>query len=173
MESLLIYVEGPGTAADPALCERLVEGLLKQEHDWTVAPPRFVNEPDEAVNAAAKGGDGELWTVGLVSGVPTDVVQAAEEEIREDLLLLVDALPDAARVHLGEFVIEFREEAVGFHDGGEGDARFLTAVGRRMRAPGMRVADLRLVRAQRVQLVGRRPERRRPSRVPEARSRGA
>jgi len=123
-ELLLVTVEGPGTQAEAAICERLVQGLLEDRAEWTVRPPTFLNEPDENANAVAGPEDEELWMVGLFTYLP-GAEPHAEERVRDDLEVIAAAVSRTAREHGLAFEIEFRGEAVDWLDGSKADDGFV------------------------------------------------
>ena len=68
-----------------------------------------------------------LRTVGVVVVLPDADVGAQENAVRHDVATLIDGMSELSRRAGIEFVVEYREEAVGFVDGGVGDARFVAA----------------------------------------------
>jgi hypothetical protein len=86
--------------------------------------PSFVDQVDE-VPVTAPGDVPVLRTVGVVVALPDTDEGADENAVRHDVTAIVDSMSGLARRAGIEFVVEYREEAVGFLDGGVGDARFV------------------------------------------------
>jgi hypothetical protein len=66
-----------------------------------------------------------LHTVGVVLALPEADDGVYEDALRHDVAALVETMSGLARRAGIEFVVEYRNEAVGFLDGGAGDARLV------------------------------------------------
>ena len=68
-----------------------------------------------------------LRTVGVVVALPDTDEGADNDAVRHDVAALIDSMSGLAQRAGIEFVVEYREEAVGFLDGGVDDARFVAS----------------------------------------------
>jgi hypothetical protein len=64
-----------------------------------------------------------LRTAGVVMELPEPGEGIDEQVMRSDVDALVSAMSSLAKRHRIEFSVEYREEQIGFLDGGEHDAR--------------------------------------------------
>ena len=74
------------------------------------------------MNTPAKDDLPVLRTVGIVVALPDTGERAEEDAIRHDVTALIKGMSDLARRAAIEFIVEYREEAIGFLDGGISDA---------------------------------------------------
>jgi hypothetical protein len=115
---LLVCVDG--SASEEALaCRTEVEAL--STHGWTY-PPEFVDQVDEV---PVYGPDDlpTLRTVGVCIALPEPEPSTPEADVRRDVAALVDAMSQLAKRAGIEFAVEYREEQLGFLDGGPADVR--------------------------------------------------
>jgi len=122
--ALLVCVDGSASEDDAQACREQFDILSQRA--WTYRPS-FVDQLDE-VPATAPGDLPVLRTVGVVVALPDTDEGADEDAVRRDVAAVVDGMSGLARRAGIEFVVEYREEAVGFLDGGVGDAHFVTDV---------------------------------------------
>jgi hypothetical protein len=118
---LLVCVDGHASDDDARACRDRFGALQTQR--WTYSPA-FVDQVDD-VPATGPDDLPSLRTVGVSMALPEPEDTCDENEVRRDMAALVGAMSDLANRARIEFVVEYREEAVGFLDGGDGDARFV------------------------------------------------
>jgi hypothetical protein len=121
MPDLLVCVEGDASDTDAAACRGEFERLMTRS--WTYRP-----EMVDTVDPIAVVGPDDLpaiRTVGLVVALPDPEHGAGERAVRHDVTQLVDSISSLARRAGLGFVVEYREEEIGFLDGGPLDGRFL------------------------------------------------
>ena len=123
MPALLVCVEGSASDEDARACREQVQVL--DQRAWSFRPS-FVDQVDE-VAVTTPGELPALRTVGVVIELPDTDEGADEDAVRSDVTALVEAFSDLARRAKIEFVVEYREEAIGFLDGGPEDPRFVAA----------------------------------------------
>ena len=123
MADLLICVEGSASDDDERACRECFEALHQRQ--WTY-PPAFVEQLDEIAVTAA-GDLPVVRTVGVVVALPDPAEDVDEEAVRADVTALVAAVSTLARQAMIEFVVEYREETIGFLDGGPRDARVVAS----------------------------------------------
>jgi hypothetical protein len=116
---LLIRVDGDASDDDADLCRSETEALAQR--DWT-SEPQFVDQTD-AMLVYSPDQSPTLRTAGVVMDLPEPEAGVDEQAIRDDVSALVSAMSSLARRHRMEFSVEYREEQIGFLDGGEHDAR--------------------------------------------------
>jgi hypothetical protein len=121
--ALLVCVEGSASDEDARACREQFEMLVQRA--WTYRPS-FVDQVDE-VRVTQPGDLPVLRTVGVVVALPDTDEGADEDAVRHDVVALVDSMSGLAQRAGIEFVVEYGEEAVGFLDGGVGDARFVAS----------------------------------------------
>jgi hypothetical protein len=117
----VIYVDGSGSDDDERSCRERFELLTRREWTYLLA---FVDQVEE-VPATAGELRPQLRKIGVALDLPDPAHGLDEQAVRADLTALVAAVSNLAREAAIEFVIEYREEAVGFLDGGPRDTRFL------------------------------------------------
>jgi hypothetical protein len=118
---LLVCVDGNASDDDADACTDAFDALRTQQ--WT-SSPAFVDQVDE-VPVTGPNDLSSLRTVGVSIALPEPEDTGDENAVRRDFAALIQAMSDLARQTGIEFVVECREEAVGFLDGGAGDARFV------------------------------------------------
>jgi hypothetical protein len=118
--TLLICIEGSASNDQARACREQFDRLAQRR--WT-HHPAFVDQFDE-VPVNSPDDLPVLRTVGVVLALP-DPGNADEDAVRSDVAALVEAMSDLAQRAEIEFVVEYRDEAVGFLDGGARDARFV------------------------------------------------
>jgi hypothetical protein len=116
---LLICVDGDASDDDADLCRSEAEALAQR--GWTYEP-QFVDQTD-AMPVYSPGQSPTLRTAGVVMDLPEPEAGVDEQAIRDDVSALVSAMSSLARRHGMEFSVEYREEQIGFLDGGEHDPR--------------------------------------------------
>jgi hypothetical protein len=119
--TLLVCVEGSASDDEVRACREQFEIFAQQA--WTYRPS-FVDQADE-IPVTAPGDLPVLRTVGVVLELPDTDEGADEDAIRRDVAALIDGMSSAAERAAIEFVVVYREEAVGFLDGEADDARFV------------------------------------------------
>jgi hypothetical protein len=119
---LLVCVDGNASDEHARVCRDRFEVLRTQR--WT-CPPAFVDQVDD-VPVTRPGDLSSLHTVGVCMALPEPEDTGDENAVRRDVAALIGAMSDLAKRAGIEFVVEYREEAVGLLDGGNGDARFVT-----------------------------------------------
>jgi hypothetical protein len=67
----------------------------------------------------------EVRTVGVALSLPEPENAADEDAVQRDVAALVESMSDLTRGAGIEFAVKYREEAIGFLDGGPSDARVL------------------------------------------------
>jgi hypothetical protein len=118
---LVVCVDGSASEEDARACRAQFEILIQRP--WAYRPS-FVDQLDE-VEVTEPGDLPVLRTVGVVMPLPDTDHGADESAVRDDLAALINDMSGLARRAGIEFVVEYRQEAVGFLDGGAGDARFV------------------------------------------------
>jgi hypothetical protein len=121
VRSLLICVDGSASDDDARACREQFDMLRQRQ--WT-HPPAYVDQVDE-VPVTTPDDLPILRTVGVLIPLPDAEDGADEAAVRRDVAGLVESMSGLARRAGIEFVVEYGEEAVGFLDGGAGDARWV------------------------------------------------
>jgi len=116
---LLVCVEGSASQEDALACRAECEALTTQA--WTY-PPEFVDQVDE-VPVFGPDDLPTLRTVGVCVALPEAEQTAAEADVRHHVAALVQGMSQLAKRAGIEFAVEYREEQIGFLDGGPADAR--------------------------------------------------
>jgi hypothetical protein len=119
--ALLVCIDGSASDNDARACREQFEILT--ERQWTHRPA-FVDQLDE-VPVTSQDDLPVLRTVGVVLALPEPEDGVDEYAVRQDVVALAEAMSGLARRAGIEFVVEYRNEAVGFLNGGAGDARFV------------------------------------------------
>ncbi|MBE2321136.1 hypothetical protein DVA67_034705 [Solirubrobacter sp. CPCC 204708] len=121
MPDLLICVDGSASEDDARACREQFDILADRMWSFQLA---FVDQLDE-LPATTPGGLPVLRTIGVAMELPDPGDDTDETAIRDDVAALIEAFSGLARNAAIEFVVEYREEAVGSLDGGAGDVRFV------------------------------------------------
>jgi hypothetical protein len=117
----LVCVDGNASDDHARVCRDRFDVLRTQR--WTYSPA-FVDQVDD-VPVTGPDDLSSLRTVGICMALPEPEDTAHESTVRRDVAALIGAMSDLAKRTAIDFVVEYREEAVGFLDGGVGDARFV------------------------------------------------
>ena len=121
MPTLLVCVEGSAREEDLLACREQFEKLAQRK--WTHSPV-FVDQVEQ-VPATGPDDVPELRTVGVALMLPDPGDHVDEVAIRRDVAALIDGMSSLAERGALEFVVQYREEEVGFLGGGPGDTRFV------------------------------------------------
>jgi hypothetical protein len=119
--ALLVCVDGSASEDDARACREHFEILAQRE--WTYRPA-FVDQFDD-VPVTSPEQLPVLRTVGVVMALPDVEAGVDEGAVRQDVAGLVESMSGLARRAAIELVVEYRDEAVGFLDGGAEDALFV------------------------------------------------
>jgi hypothetical protein len=110
----------------PTKTRRPVAGRsARSAHSSGLYSPAFVDQLDE-VPVTGPDDLPLLRTVGVCMALPEPEDTGDENAVRRNVAALVGAMSELAKRAGIEFVVEYREEAIGFLDGGAGDARVVT-----------------------------------------------
>jgi hypothetical protein len=88
---------------------------------WTY-PPEFVDQMDE-VPMYGPDDPPTLRTVGVCITLPEPQRTTTEPDVRREVAAFVEAMSQLAKRAGIEFAVEYREEQIGFLDGGPADVR--------------------------------------------------
>jgi hypothetical protein len=116
---LLICVDGDASHDDAVACRE--EAAALAQRGWTYAP-RFVDQTDPMPGDPPDESP-ILRTAGVVMELPEPGEGIDAQAMRSDVDALVSAMSSLAKRRRMEFSVEYREEQIGFLDGGEQDAR--------------------------------------------------
>jgi hypothetical protein len=120
--NLIVCMEGDASDEDTTACRDAFAELMLD--DWT-HQPEFLDQVD-AIPVYGPEELPALRTVGVLLALPEPESDVDEQAVREDVTRLIRTMSDLARRAQLAFVIEYREEEVGFLDGSARDDRFLT-----------------------------------------------
>jgi len=119
MPALRIYVEGSASDEDAAACRERFGELVGGGWSNSVA---FVDQYDN-IGATNRGDLAVLRTVGLHMDLPDPGPAESDADARRDVDRLLAAASDLAREAEIEFVVEYREEEIGYLTGVADDSR--------------------------------------------------
>lgn len=124
MPTLLFCLEGTASVEQARACHEHFRG--SQQRDWSYRPV-VVDQIDE-VPVTSPDHLPELRTVGVAIELPEPGdAHADEDAIRRDVSALAPSVSDLAERAGLEFVVEYREEAIGFLDAHTGADEFVAA----------------------------------------------
>ena len=121
MPNLVVCVEGSASDDDVVACRHAFAEL--ESSGWTYQP-EFVDQID-AIEMIDPDDLPAVRSVGVVLALPEPDGGTDEQAVRDDVAQLIGAMSDLARRAQIEFVIEYREEEIGWLDGSDRDGRFI------------------------------------------------
>jgi hypothetical protein len=121
---LVVCVEGSASEADAQAWRDLFQDLIEER--WLQAPA-LVDQVDD-VPATDAGDLSVLRTVGLALALPEPGESRYEDVVRRDVERLIMATSTLAAKAGVELVVEYREEQIGWLDGGPEDAAVIRAI---------------------------------------------
>ena len=119
MPALRIYVEGSASDEDAAACRERFGELAGA--GWS-NPVVFVDQYDD-IGFTNPGDVAVLRTVGVHMDLPDPGLADSEAGVRRDVERLIAAVSELAGQAEIEFVVEYRQEEIGYLTGGPDDGR--------------------------------------------------